>query len=180
MKFDKFVPMSDKPEVTPAANPPTILPRNEPIPYPTASKTPSPRLRKSSNPGISSAKPATATAKAVTPATSIAKVERPFDAAAPRVPTPLRINKEPDSESNTTDKPAAIPNTESTSNWERATRIPPKALTTNVITPNDIYAFEDIVFAWLIVINEAENASNKTDNPSATVNVESTGKSANK
>ena len=110
MKLDRLFPISGKPEVAPAENPPAMLPIKEPSPYPIFSSILIPPSRNSSAPGIKSINPATATNSAPATVTTAINLAAPATAFPPTFPAAPRIRHAVDKASINPDNASAFAN----------------------------------------------------------------------
>ena len=140
MNLERFSPISGNPLLTPAPNPPMILPTKSPIAYPTCERSFEPSPTNHDSPGIYFNAPAT-TRMPVIPAKTTANASIPSNAPEAPPEKLLRITVVAVSTNNNSDSPVAVANVELGSKSLSKYKIPARAAITKVITPKAIIAF---------------------------------------
>ena len=157
MKAVKLAAISGNPEVTPAENPPTIFPKNDPKPYPIFSRIGSPLFKKSSILGKYVVSAPNASIMPPTAPIRVISAPIPTNAAGPNSPTPLNITQAPDNDNSNKLNDAAISRVDPTSHLARSPIMTAKPPTTNVIAAIGPIAFIAEAPALLAILIDTAN-----------------------
>ena len=163
----KAVPISGRLEATPSINPPTILPKNEPIAFPIFSKIGIPTLRNSSNFGNSVTKAPMAAINPPIATTRATKAATPNKAAGPANPATSSNIHAADKASTSVDNAMAIPIDCSGSRSLMLFRIALSPHITNPITTTAANAIGDMALAKLRISIAPTSAISNTERATA-------------